>query len=65
MNLDKNLALLKIQSASQNFKYVTKEMALLLDPTSDAAVATLAVAETHCATVVITYLPFNDSHLSA
>ena len=61
MNLDKNLALLRIQFASQNFKYVTKEMALLLDPTSDAAVATLAVAETHCATVVITYLPLNDS----
>ena len=57
MNLDKNLALLKIQSASQNFKCVTKEMALLLAPTWDAAVDTVAVAETHSATVVITYLP--------
>ncbi len=60
MNLDKSQVLLRIQSASQNSKFATKEMALLLAPTWDAAVATLVLAETHSATVVITFLKLND-----
>ena len=60
MNLDKSQVLLRIQSASQNSKFATKEMALLLAPTWDAAVATLVLAENHSATVVITFLTLND-----
>ena len=62
MNLDSNLELLKIQCVSQNFKFATEGTALLQAHTLDVAVATLAHAETHCATVVITNLSLNDMH---